>query len=270
MVAPCFYRHHYFFQSAIARALAQAIDSAFHLACSANLHTGQRVGHGHTQIVVAMHAPNRFIAVGHALAQVFDEIAVQLGNSVAHGVGHVDSGGPFSNHCFNHAAQEIRITAVAIFRAEFDVLHQVAGKTHTAPCLFQHLFRAHAQFFLHVQGTGSNEGMDTCAVGIFERLGSAGNVAIIGTRQRAHGGVFNGAGNRLHRLKITIRGCSKAGFDHIHLQALQLAGDTQFFIAGHGCARGLLAIAQGGVENNEFVCHRELLGGGWVSPQLEK
>jgi hypothetical protein len=34
-----------------------------------------------------------------------------------------------------------------------------------------------------------------------------------------------------------------------------LTGNAQLFITGHGSAGRLLAIAQGGVENNQFVSH---------------
>src|SRR2546429_5615192 len=53
-------------------------------------------------------SPDRLVAVGHALAQVLDEGAVELGNGIAHGVGHVDRGCALGDHGLDDAAQEIR------------------------------------------------------------------------------------------------------------------------------------------------------------------
>jgi len=48
---------------------------------------------------------------------------------------------------------------------------------------------------------------------------------------------------------------AKARLDHVYPQAFQLAGDTDFFFFGHRSARRLLAITQGGIENDETVAH---------------
>jgi len=97
--------------------------------------------------------------------------------------------------------------------------------------------------------------VDAAAVGALERFGCARNVAVVGTRKRANGGVLDGVGNRLHRLEVAVGAGGKTGFDDIHAQALQLAGNAQLLVAGHGRAGRLLAIAQGGVKNDEFVSH---------------
>jgi hypothetical protein len=62
--------------------------------------------------------------------------------------------------------------------------------------------------------------------------------------------------------KVAVGAGGKTGLDHVDLQALQLAGDPQLLVLGHGGAGGLLAVAQGGVENDEFVGHGGLLARG--------
>ena len=44
------------------------------------------------------------------------------------------------------------------------------------------------------------------------------------------------------------------GFDHIHAQARQLPGKRELLSAPEACSGGLLAIAQGRVENYYAVC----------------
>jgi len=128
VVATRAHRHHHLFQRAVAGPLAQAVDGAFDLTRAADHHPGQRIGHRHAQVVVAMHAPDRLVAVGHALAQHADELAEQLGHRVADGVGDVDRRRTLGNGAFEHAAQEVGFGAVAVLGRELDVAAQVRAK----------------------------------------------------------------------------------------------------------------------------------------------
>ncbi|PKL99946.1 MAG: hypothetical protein CVV17_08700, partial [Gammaproteobacteria bacterium HGW-Gammaproteobacteria-7] len=65
-------RHYQFFQRAVAGALADAVDGAFHLHRAA-FDRGQGVGHRHAQIVVAMRAEDGLIGIGDGAAQVFEQ-----------------------------------------------------------------------------------------------------------------------------------------------------------------------------------------------------
>jgi hypothetical protein len=78
------------------------------------------------------------------------------------------------------------------------------------------------------------------------------------------GGVLDDLRNGFHALEIAVGTGGKPGFNHVDLQALQLAGNPQLLIPGHGGAGRLLAVAQGGVENDEFVGH----GGSWRAGAL--
>ena len=208
---------------------------------------------------MAVHGPDRLVRVRNPLAQHLDEVAVQLGNRVANGVRHVDGGGAFGNHGFNHAAQKVRVRAVAIFRAELDVTHQVARKARGQPGLLKHLVRRHAQLLLHVQGAGRKEQVQAAGGGRLQRFRGARDVAVVGAGQRADGGLLDHFGDRSDAFEVAVRAGGKAGFDHVDAQTLQLARNAQFLIARHRGAGGLLAVAQGGVKNNEFVGHGNLL-----------
>jgi len=75
--------------------------------------------------------------------------------------------------------------------------------------------------------------VDAAAVGALEGLGRAGNVTVIGARERADRGVLDGVSNGLHRLKITVGAGRKTRLDDIHAQSLELAGNAQLLVAGH-------------------------------------
>jgi hypothetical protein len=121
--------------------------------------------------------------------------------------------------------------------------------------LLKHLVGRHAQLFLHVQCRGGDKRVNATPFGAFEGLGRARNIAVIGSGQRAHRGILNGLGNGLNSVKVTIGTGRKTSLDHVHLESLQLASDAQFLVFGHRGARGLLAIAQGGVKNDQLVAH---------------
>ena len=72
-------------------------------------------------------------------------------------------------------------------------------------------------------------------------------------RQAADGGVFHPARDFRHRLEIALRGDREAGLDHIDAQRVQNIGDFQLFLESHRGAGALLAVAQGGVENEDAV-----------------
>ena len=86
-----------------------------------------------------------------------------------------------------------------------------------------------------------------------ERLGGARDVAVVGARQRADGRFLDRRGDRADGLEVAGRGGGEAGLDHVHPQALELAGDAHLLVLGHRGAGRLLAVAQGGVENDQAV-----------------
>ena len=202
-----------------------------------------------------MHAPDGLVAVGHAFTQGLDEVAVELGDRVAHGVGDVQRRRAFLDHRFQHAAQEVHVGPVTILGRELDVAAQVAGEAHRLLGLLEHLVRRHPQLLFHVQRGGRDEGVDARTLRPLQRFGRPRDVAVVGARQRADGGFADGLGDRAHRFEIAIAGRRKAGLDHVDAQAFQLPGDTELLFACHRSAGRLFAVAQGGVENDELVGH---------------
>ncbi len=231
----------------------RAIDRAFDLTRAADLDARQRVGDRQAKIVMAMHRPDRLVRVGNPLAQRADEVSVQLGNRIAHGVGNIQRRGPFVDRSLQHAAEEIDIGAVAVFWAELDVVTQIARKTHGQLRLLEDLIGRHAQLLFHVQRAGGDERVDPRSSRTAERVGCTRNVAVIGARQRTDRRILDRLGDRLHRLEVAIARCREACLDDIHTQPFQLPRDTQLLVPRHRGARRLLAVAQGGVEDDQLV-----------------
>ena len=62
----------------------------------------------------------------------------------------------------------------------------------------------------------------------------------------------------LHRFEVAGRRQREAGLDDVDPEARQLAGDPEFLIGVEGGARGLLAVAQGRVEDVNALVHQFL------------
>src|SRR6185436_7195932 len=101
--------------------------------------------------------------------------------------------------------------------------------------------------------------MDAGTPGRFDRLGGTVDVFVRRTRERAHGALGHGLGHRLDRLEVTVAGGREPGLDNVHAHALELLGDTQLFVARHGRARALLAVAKRGVKNDQLVVLHDFL-----------
>src|SRR5262249_46424765 len=63
----------------------------------------------------------------------------------------------------------------------------------------------------------------------------------------------------LHRGEVALRGDRKAGLDNVDAHLVEELGDLELLLMGHGGARALLAVAQGGIEDEDAV----LLGLRW-------
>ena len=206
-----------------------------------------------------MDREHRLVRVGNAGEQLADGVTELLGNGIAHCVRDVDGGGAGIDHCLDDAAQEIQLGTARILTGKLHIPHMIAGMFYRRHRMLDHLIRRQAQLVLHMDRAGRQEGMN--APGFCPGQGFCRPVDIrrLGTGQGANGGFAHGVGNGLHRQKVPLAGDGEAGFDHIHLHPFQGLGDTQLLVLIHGGAGALLAIAQGGIENNQaFFAHRGL------------
>jgi hypothetical protein len=85
------------------------------------------------------------------------------------------------------------------------------------------------------------------------RLGAAVDVLVGGAGETADHRVLGAAGDLADRLEIAVGGERIAGLDDVDAHVVQRLGDLQLLFEGHGGARALLAVAQGGVEDVDAV-----------------
>jgi hypothetical protein len=235
-------------QAGVARPLADAVDRALHLG-GARLHAGQRVGHGHAQVVVAVDGDVHLVDARHVFAQVGDEVAHLLGRGVAHGVGDVQRGGAGGDGVGVALGQESPVGAGGVLGGELDVVALGLGVGHHLADAVQHLLAGHLSLYsMWMSLVARKTWMRGCLASL-HRLPRRVDVALGAAGQAGHGAVVHRGGDGLHALEVHGGGDGEAGLDHIHAQGVQLPGHLHLLTEIHAAAGGLLAVPQGGVKN---------------------
>jgi hypothetical protein len=209
---------------------------------------------------VTVDGNDRLINVGDVFLDAANQGAELRRGQVAHGVGDVDGGGPSGDRRFQDLIEKLWIRAPRILWRELHIVGEGLGVGHHLGGDGQHLLTTLAQFVLHVDVGGGDEGVDAA-------LGSGGdrptrrlNVLFRSSRQAADGGAVGGAHlarDLVHRLKIPRAGKGEPGFDDVHPKSSQLPRDRKLLIHVKGGPGGLFAVPQGGVKDQNAVCwHR--------------
>ena len=245
-------RHHDLFQRRIAGALADAVDGAFDLARAA-VHAGQRIRHRHAEIVMAMHREHRLVGIRHALAHHAEQRRIFFRRRIADRVGDIDRGGAGIDRGLHAAAQEIVLGAGAVLRRPFDIVGVIARARHLRDHHLEDLVRLLLQLVFHVYGRGGEEGMDALPRRRLDGLGAAVDVLRRRAGEPAHHRILRALGDLVHRGEIAFRSDRETGLDDVDAHVVEQAGDFQLLVMGHGGAGALLAVAQGGVEDDDAV-----------------
>ena len=118
----------------------------------------QAVGDGKPNVGVTVYAEHGVVGIRGVFDDVFDQLAVFAGLGIADGIGHVDGGGPGVDDLGEHADEEVRIGTRGVLGGKFHVV-RVGGTTIVnGHGHLEHVFGVLAQFVLHMQGRGGQEG----------------------------------------------------------------------------------------------------------------
>ena len=98
--------------------------------------------------------------------------------------------------------------------------------------------------------------MDAPALGRLDRFGGAVDVLMAGARKAADDGILGALGDLVDGGEIAVRGDREAGLDDVDAHGVEQLGDLELLLMGHGGAGALLAVAQGGVEDDDAVLAR--------------
>ena len=79
-------------------------------------------------------------------------------------------------------------------------------------------------------------------------------------------GILGALGDLVDGGEIAVRGDGKARLDDVDAHGVEQLGDFEFFLMRHGGAGALLAVAQGGVEDDDAVLFGLGRGGHGIDP----
>jgi hypothetical protein len=191
----------------------------------------------------------------HAIDQILDQRAEFLGGGVADGVGDVQRVGPGLGHGGVEVDQVVAVAAGHVLGGELDVVGVGAGQFDGLDGAPDVLLAGDLEHVLQVDVGAGAEGVDATqlAAAGFDGLAGADDVDVLGAGQGADLRALDLGGDGQDGLEVSGRGDGEAGLDDVDLQARQLAGDTELLVQAHGGAGALLAVAQGGVEDQYAV-----------------
>ena len=206
-----------------------------------------------------MDGEDRLVRVRDTRAHRLEHRLIFLRCRITHSVGQVDRRGARLDRGFHDLAHEVDLGAGRIFRRPFDIVGPFAGARDRVDRGLQHLLRRHAELDRHVQRRGRNECVNAAALGRLDRGAAAVDIGEARARQAADHRIVRAPRDLGHGFEIAV-GCGrKARLDDVDAHLVEQFGDFQLLVEGHGRAGALLAVAQGGVEDDDAV----LVGAGF-------
>ena len=107
--------------------------------------------------------------------------------------------------------------------------------------------------------------MNPAAPGELHRFRAAVDVLRMRAGEACDHRVLGAAGDLAHRLEIAFAGDRETGLDDVDAHVVEHLGNFELFLEGHGGARALFAVAQGGVEYNDAVLFGLFGCGHWLA-----
>ena len=245
-------RHHHFLQRTVAGALADPVDGALDLPCARD-HRGEAVGDRHAEVVVAVDREPHPLDAAYVLAQVAKQLRELIRYGVADGIRNIHRGGPGGDRHLDHLSEELQLGARGVFGGELHVRAQLARPGNAGGAQTQDLLLRHVELVLAVDGAGGEEHVQAVTGSVRQRTCGELDVLEVAARQGADDRPLHLARHRLHRLEVTARSGREARLDDVHAELGERARHPQLLGPGHAAARGLLAVAQRGVEDQHSI-----------------
>lgn len=150
----------------------------------------------------------------------------------------------------------------SIFRAKLNIITpQTPSKLDHVPSYLNHLLLTLPQLVLHMNWTCSNKSMNPRPLGVLHSLPSRPNIVLTAPREAANDRnmplsidrIANLLGDHLNGLKVVFRGGWEASLDNVYAELGELAGNVELLLGGEGGPRGLLSVAESGIEDANIV-----------------
>ena len=147
-----------------------------------------------------------------------------------------------------------------VHRRPFDIVGIAAGAGHRRGDARQHFGLVDAHLIFAMERRGADEGVDAALLRRLDGIGA--DVDVLGLRagKPADHRILRPPRDLLDALEIALARDGKSCLDDVDAHLVEQLGDLDLLLEGHGGAGALLAVAQGGVENNDTPTSWGLVG----------
>ncbi len=140
-----------------------------------------------------------------------------------------------------------------VFGRELHIVHIGARQANRGVGLFQRLRPRDLQLVLQVNVRAGEEYVDARAVRPFQRSRGRLDIFAAGAGKGGDARAAHLAADAADGGKVAGRRDREAGLDDIDAQGFERMGHAQLFRGGHAAARGLFAVAQRGIEEENAI-----------------
>ena len=171
---------------------------------------------------------------------------------VADRVGQVDRGRAGLHDGLDDLHQVVGVAPGRVHRAELELgvaAQLLAPVADPADRLGEGLLAGHPDLVLEVDLAGRDEHVEVRPLGDADGLDRPLRVAVPAARETGDGDAAGLLGDPVDGLPVARRGGREAGLDDVDVEPDELAGDLELLGHRQRRARGLLAVAQGRVED---------------------
>jgi hypothetical protein len=157
------------------------------------------------------------------------------------------------DHRLDDAAEVVAVAPRRVLGGELDVVGEFPRPRDRGDRGGDDLVAGHLQLVLEVEIARRDERVDARPGRALERLARPVDVLVL---RAAEGGdrraAAHGLGHLANRLEVVVGGDRKAGLDHVDAELGQLFGEGDLLGDVHREPGRLLAVAQSGIENDDF------------------
>ena len=204
---------------------------------------------------MTVYGEDRLVYAIDMLHEVADLLAELTRQTVAGRVRNVDHRGAGFDDGLHNACQILVVGASGILAVELHVLHVAFGVLRGGNSALDELFAVRSELILNVVVARADARVDTFATGILEGLRRHVDVFLDAAGEGANHGPGDGFRDFDDRLEVAWAGDGESGFENVYAERLEGFGDFDLFDRIELATGHLLAVAQGGVEDVEFVIH---------------
>ncbi len=241
----------------VASAFANAVDRTLNLA-NAPFNSGERIRDSKAEIIVAVGAEHRF-RMPDTRANGAKHLRVFGRGGIANRVRQIDDRGARFNRGKNDFAKEVDIRAAGVFGGELHFLAMRLAETNHLDDAVEGFLARGAQLVFQVQIRGGEKKMQAGLRGGFESFERGIDIGLYRSGEGRYTAALDFRRYSARRIQIAWRSDGETGLDDVGTEFLDLVREPELFLAIHGKARRLFAIAQRGIENLHGIHSPSLL-----------